>query len=45
MWKVARDLEIYIYSRWHITAIVKDEDGNPIWKLIGFYGHLESARG
>jgi hypothetical protein len=42
---VARDLEIYIYSRWHITAIVKDEDGNPIWKLIGFYGHLESARG
>jgi len=45
MWKVARELEFYIYSRWHIAAILKDEDGNPIWKLIGFYGHLESAQG
>jgi hypothetical protein len=33
-------LEIYNYSRYHIQAVVKDNEGNNYWKLTGFYGHL-----
>lgn len=28
LWKEEMDLELYNYSRYHINAIVKDEDGN-----------------
>lgn len=44
LWKEERDLEIYNYSRYHINAIVKDEDGHHDWKFTGFCGRQESAR-
>jgi hypothetical protein len=41
LWKNFDRLEIYNYSRFHIQAIVKDNEGNAYWKLTGFYGHPE----
>ena len=30
-------LEIQNYSRWHINAVVKEDNDNVKWKLTGFY--------
>jgi hypothetical protein len=38
-WKKSANIEIYNYSRYHIQALVKDNDGNDIWKFTGFYGN------
>jgi hypothetical protein len=38
-WKKFVNVEIFNYSRFHIQALVKDDDGNAFWKLTGFYGH------
>ncbi|KAF5465302.1 hypothetical protein F2P56_015322 [Juglans regia] len=44
MWKRTLDISIYNYSRWHISAYVKEGcDRNP-WLLTGFYGHPETAK-
>jgi hypothetical protein len=44
LWREEKELEIYNFSRRHINAIVKDYDGNPQWKLTGYYGHPESSK-
>jgi len=44
MWKSDATLEVYNFSQRHINVIMKNEDGNPIWKFIGFYGHSDCAR-
>ena len=43
-WKKEMRLEIQNYSRRHINAVVKSPDTKKQGKLIGFYGHLESAK-
>ena len=37
-WKDEKEVEIQNYSRRHINAVVREE-GLPLWKLTGFYGH------
>jgi hypothetical protein len=44
LWKEEDNLEIYNYTRRHINAVVKDNEGQLFWKLIGFYGHPNSTK-
>jgi hypothetical protein len=44
LWRTKENLEIYNYSRRHIHAVVKDDEGHPVWKLTGFYGHPDSSK-
>ena len=44
LWKEVEELEIQNYSRRHINAIVKLEEDTHPWKLIGFYGHPNTAK-
>jgi hypothetical protein len=39
LWKDNYFLEIFNYSRQHINAIIRNEDGSPSWKFTGFYGN------
>ncbi|XP_062171134.1 uncharacterized protein LOC133876926 [Alnus glutinosa] len=43
-WRNSTGLKIYNYSRYHIQAIVKNNEGRDFWKLMGFYGHPNRAR-
>ncbi|XP_062152034.1 uncharacterized protein LOC133860439 [Alnus glutinosa] len=44
LWKENLFLEIFNYSRQHINAIIRNEDGSPGWKFTGFYGFPNAAR-
>lgn len=39
LWKENFFLEIFNYSRQHINAIIRNEDGCLGWKFTGFYGN------
>ncbi|XP_042950188.1 uncharacterized protein LOC122282297 [Carya illinoinensis] len=41
LWKTDWNVEIISYSRWHISAIVLEEENGPAWQFTGFYGHPE----
>jgi len=45
LWRGEDNLEIYNYSRRHINAVVKDDEGHPYWKLTGFYGIQTAVNG
>jgi hypothetical protein len=42
--KKKKFLEIFSYSRHHINAIIRDEDGSSGWKFTGFYRNPDIAR-
>lgn len=43
-WRKEVDLEIKSYSRHHKDAVVTEAGSSFRWRLIGFYGHLETYR-
>ena len=43
LWRQEMGLEIRNYSRHHIDCGVSDTEGK-VWRLIGFYGHLEAHK-
>jgi hypothetical protein len=44
LWKENSSLEIFNYSRQHINAIIRNDNGSPDWKFTGFYGFPNAAR-
>lgn len=44
LWKRQNFLEIFNYSRHHINAIIRDEDGSSGWKFTGFIGNPNIAK-
>lgn len=44
LWKNGLDVQICNFTRWHISAIVKEnQSGNP-WMFTGFYGHPNTSK-
>ena len=43
-WTREVNLDINSYSGNHIDAIVRESDGNFLWRITGFYGHPETHR-
>jgi hypothetical protein len=43
-WREAKEVEIYNYSRRHISAIVQSGEEPFYWKLTSFYGHPDAAK-
>ena len=41
-WTREVNLDINSYSGNHIDAIVRESDGNFLWRITGFYGYLET---
>ncbi|XP_042988623.1 uncharacterized protein LOC122316153 [Carya illinoinensis] len=44
MWNNKVEVDIFNYSRWHISAHVKPGPDKPMWLFTGFYGHPETAK-
>jgi hypothetical protein len=44
LWKRKNSLEIFNYSRFHINAVISEEDGSSGWKFTGFYGNPDAAK-
>ncbi|XP_042983221.1 uncharacterized protein LOC122312630 [Carya illinoinensis] len=44
LWKEEWEVTIINYTRWHISALVKEEVNGQTWQFTGFYGHLETAK-
>ncbi|XP_041011398.1 uncharacterized protein LOC121255187 [Juglans microcarpa x Juglans regia] len=44
LWKEAWQVNIINYTRWHISALIKERNNGPTWQFIGFYGHPDTAK-
>ncbi|XP_042972730.1 uncharacterized protein LOC122304522 [Carya illinoinensis] len=44
LWKEEWEVTIINYTRWHISALVKEEVNGQTWQFTGFYGHPETAK-
>ena len=44
LWKREIDLEITGYPRSFIDAIITEQNSGCRWRIIGFYGNLETHR-
>ncbi|KAG6667043.1 hypothetical protein CIPAW_01G073500 [Carya illinoinensis] len=43
-WKEDWNVRIINYTRWYISALIKEEENGHIWQFTGFYGHPETAK-
>ena len=44
LWKPETKVQIHKYSRWYIDAFVDCENNGDLWRLAGFYGHLDTSK-
>ncbi|XP_042961719.1 uncharacterized protein LOC122296220 [Carya illinoinensis] len=44
LWKEEWEVQVVSYTRWHVSAVVKEELYDRTWHFTGFYGHPETAK-
>ena len=44
LWKPETKVQIHKYSRWYIDAFVDCENNGDLWRLVRFYGHLDTSK-
>ncbi|XP_042958050.1 uncharacterized protein LOC122293561 [Carya illinoinensis] len=44
LWKEEWEVQVVSYTRWHVSAMVKEEINDRRWHFTGFYGHPETAK-
>ena len=44
LWKPGTKVQIRKYSQWYIDAFVDCENNGDLWRLIGFYEHLDTSK-
>lgn len=44
LWKPETEVQTCKYSRWYIDAFVDCENNGDLWRLIRFYGHLDTSK-
>lgn len=44
LWKERWKVQVINFTRWHISALVQEEESGPSWQFTCFYGHPETGK-
>ena len=44
LWKLGTEVQIRKYFRWYVNAFVDCENNGDLWRLTGFYRHLDTSK-